>query len=164
MQQFRFQGEDHRDKGSLVKAWVDGVPFEEAAREQIRNISMMPFIYKHIAIMPDVHLGATVGSVIATKGAVIPSAVGVDIGCGMMAQRLSLKASDLPDNLIFFRRAVDKVKVVVADIGESNFEGHEIVSTKDGHVWVRLGTDNSDDYYPWCVITYSPREGASDGE
>jgi tRNA-splicing ligase RtcB len=61
----------------------------------------MPFIHKHVAIMPDVHwgMGATVGSVIPTKGAIIPAAVGVDIGCGMMAQRTSLTASDLPDNL-----------------------------------------------------------------
>ena len=61
----------------------------------------MPFIFKHVAAMPDVHvgIGATVGSVIPTKGAVIPAAVGVDIGCGMMAARTSLMASDLPDNL-----------------------------------------------------------------
>jgi tRNA-splicing ligase RtcB len=84
-----------------IKAWTRGVPVEEAAKQQLRNIANMPFIHKHVAVMPDVHygLGATVGSVIATKGAIIPAAVGVDIGCGMIAQRTSLTASDLPDNL-----------------------------------------------------------------
>ncbi len=92
-----------------VKLWTDGVPFEEAARKQVENLARMPFVFKHVAIMPDVHwgMGATVGSVIATRGAVIPAAVGVDIGCGMMAQRLSLKGSDLPDNLHALRSAIE---------------------------------------------------------
>jgi len=84
-----------------VKLWTDGVFLEEAARQQIRNIAGMPFVYKHVAIMPDVHLGkgATVGSVIPTKGALIPAAVGVDIGCGMMAVKTALTAKDIPSNL-----------------------------------------------------------------
>jgi tRNA-splicing ligase RtcB len=92
-----------------IKAWIDGVPIEDQAREQLLNLSSMPFIYRHIAAMPDVHwgLGATVGSVIATKGAIIPAAVGVDIGCGMMAQRTSLTASDLPDNLAELRTQIE---------------------------------------------------------
>lgn len=94
----------------LIKAWVKGVPVEEAAKRQAANIAGMPFIHKHVALMPDVHLGrgATIGSVIPTKGAVIPSAVGVDLGCGMLAHRTSLKASDLPDNLKLIRSAIEQ--------------------------------------------------------
>lgn len=96
-------------KGGLIKAWVDGVQVEAQARAQLDNIAAMPFIHKHVAIMPDVHwgMGATVGSVIPTKGAIIPAAVGVDIGCGMVAQRTSLTASDLPDNLHALRTAIE---------------------------------------------------------
>ena len=73
--------------------------------QQLRNLASLPFIHKHVAAMPDVHwgMGATVGSVIATKSAIIPTAVGVDIGCGMMAVQTSLKAGDLPDNLAGIR-------------------------------------------------------------
>jgi len=101
-----FQGE----RGGLIKAWIDGVDVEDQARQQLDNIAAMPFIHKHIAIMPDVHwgMGATVGSVIPTKGAIIPAAVGVDIGCGMMAVRTSLTASDLPDNLHGLRTAIEE--------------------------------------------------------
>lgn len=96
--------------GGLIKAWTKGVTVEDKALEQVDNIASMPFIHKHIAIMPDVHwgMGATVGSVIPTKGAIIPAAVGVDIGCGMIAQRTSLTASDLPDNLFALRSAIEK--------------------------------------------------------
>lgn len=84
-----------------VKMWNNGVPFEHAVFDQVSNIAKLPFAFSHVAVMPDAHYGkgSTVGSVIATKGAVIPAAVGVDIGCGMIACRLSLKASQLPDNL-----------------------------------------------------------------
>src|SRR6187402_2327060 len=93
-----------------IKAWVDGVAFEDAARRQVENVASMPFVYKHVAIMPDVHLGmgATVGSVIATRGAIVPAAVGVDIGCGMEAVRTSLAASDLPDSLGPVRSAIEQ--------------------------------------------------------
>jgi tRNA-splicing ligase RtcB (3'-phosphate/5'-hydroxy nucleic acid ligase) len=96
--------------GGLVKAWVDGVQLEAQARQQLDNMAAMPFIHKHIAIMPDCHwgMGATVGSVIPMKGAIIPAAVGVDIGCGMMAHRTSLMASDLPDNLFALRTAIEE--------------------------------------------------------
>ncbi len=79
------------------------------AMTQLTNIAQLPFIHHHIAAMPDVHLGkgATVGSVIPTKGAIIPAAVGVDIGCGMNAVRLSLKAKDLPDSLRQVRSAIE---------------------------------------------------------
>lgn len=92
-----------------IKMWTRGVSVEESAMEQIRNVASLPFIHKHVAVMPDAHwgMGATVGSVIATKGAVIPAAVGVDIGCGMMAVKTCLTASDLPDNLSVLRSAIE---------------------------------------------------------
>jgi len=95
--------------GMPVKAWTRGVPVEDAAKQQLLNIASMPFIFRWIAAMPDVHLGkgATVGSVIPTKKAIIPAAVGVDIGCGMMAVRTSLNARDLPDNLHPIRTAIE---------------------------------------------------------
>src|SRR5215467_1161367 len=97
-------------QGAPVKAWVKGVPLEDAARKQLINVSQLPFIYKWVAAMPDVHwgIGATVGSVIPTKGAIIPAAVGVDIGCGMMAVQTDLNARDLPDNLHAIRTAIEK--------------------------------------------------------
>lgn len=93
-----------------IKMWTKGVEVEEQALQQLRNIASMPFIHSHIAAMPDVHygLGATIGSVIATKGAIIPAAVGVDLGCGMSAIKTSLKASNLPDNLAHIRNAIEK--------------------------------------------------------
>jgi tRNA-splicing ligase RtcB len=96
-------------QGGLIKAWIDGVSVEDQARKQLDNIASMPFIHKHVAIMPDCHwgMGATVGSVIPTKGAIIPAAVGVDIGCGMMAVRTSLTGSDLPDNLHGLRTEIE---------------------------------------------------------
>jgi tRNA-splicing ligase RtcB len=77
--------------GAPIKAWTRGAPIEAPAMAQLRNVASLPFIHSHIAVMPDVHwgMGATVGSVIPTVGAIIPAAVGVDIGCGMMAVRTS---------------------------------------------------------------------------
>ncbi len=93
-----------------IKAWVRGVPVEAEALAQLRAMAHMPFIHGWVAVMPDVHLGkgATVGSVIPTRGAVIPAAVGVDIGCGMMAVRTTLMAHQLPDNLLEVRHAVEE--------------------------------------------------------
>jgi tRNA-splicing ligase RtcB len=95
--------------GVPIKAWTRGVPVEEAAKKQLLNIATLPFIHRWIAVMPDVHLGkgATVGSVIPTKKAIIPAAVGVDIGCGMMAVRTSLSASELPDDLHALRTMIE---------------------------------------------------------
>lgn len=95
--------------GSPIKMWTRGVPVDDGARVQLSKAAQMPFIFKHMAAMPDVHIGigATIGSVIPTKGAVIPAAVGVDIGCGMMAAQTSLMASDLPDNLEGIRSAIE---------------------------------------------------------
>lgn len=103
--------EVYQEGGKPIYAWTKGVQVEEEARLQLYNLSKMPFIHKHVAAMPDVHwgMGATVGSVIATKGAIIPAAVGVDIGCGMMAVQTSLKASDLPDNLGEMRAKIESV-------------------------------------------------------
>ncbi|MDB5071699.1 MAG: ligase [Candidatus Eremiobacteraeota bacterium] len=97
--------------GRPVKAWVDGVEFDAGARRQVENIASLPFIHDHVAVMPDVHVGkgATVGSVIPTIGAIVPAAVGVDIGCGMIAQKLSLSADDLPTDLRRVRDAIEKV-------------------------------------------------------
>jgi tRNA-splicing ligase RtcB len=96
--------------GVPIKMWTRGVPVDEKAKDQLAAASKMPFIFRHVAAMPDVHvgIGATVGSVIPTKGAVIPAAVGVDIGCGMMAARTSLMAHDLPDSLDGIRAAIEQ--------------------------------------------------------
>ncbi|MGZ8426073.1 MAG: RtcB family protein [Candidatus Binatia bacterium] len=98
------------ENGVPIKAWTKGVAVEASAEKQLRNVAAMPFIYKWVAAMPDVHwgIGATVGSVIPTKGAIIPAAVGVDIGCGMMAVQTTLTGSQLPDNLRAIRTAIEK--------------------------------------------------------
>lgn len=98
------------DHGRHIKLWTRGVPVEEDARQQLSNIARLPFIFSHLAVMPDVHLGkgSTIGSVIPTLRAIIPAAVGVDIGCGMIAARTSLTASDLPENLHEWRSAIEK--------------------------------------------------------
>ena len=99
-----------QEGGTPIRLWTQGVPVEDQAREQLINTSKMPFIYKWMAVMPDVHLGmgATIGSVIPTKEAIIPAAVGVDIGCGMMAVQTTLNANDLPDNLRGLRIELEK--------------------------------------------------------
>lgn len=93
---------------SIAKVWTDHV--EDSAMKQIENVLTLPFIHKHVAIMPDVHMGygATVGSVIPTKKAIIPAAVGVDIGCGMMAVQLTLTAEDLPESLAALRSDIER--------------------------------------------------------
>jgi tRNA-splicing ligase RtcB len=93
-----------------IRMWTQGVPVEEEARQQLIDTAKMPFIFKHLAVMPDVHLGkgSTIGSVIPTKGAIIPASVGVDIGCGMMAARTTLFARDLPDNPHGLRVAIER--------------------------------------------------------
>lgn len=93
-----------------ILAWLDPSTIEPQALEQLHNISEMPFVFKHLAVMPDCHLGkgATVGSVIATEGAIIPAAVGVDIGCGMIAVRTKFFAKDLPDDLSKIRHSIER--------------------------------------------------------
>ncbi|MCH1924346.1 RtcB family protein [Shewanella sp. C32] len=92
-----------------IKAWTKGVLFEDKALQQLNNVAALNIVHSHIAVMPDVHLGkgATIGSVIPSVNAVIPAAVGVDIGCGMVAVRTTLKASQLPDNLSAIRHAFE---------------------------------------------------------
>lgn len=116
----------------LNKTAKHGVPvkifttdIEDDAIHQLRNLAQLQFVHSHIAVMPDVHVGkgATVGSVIPTKQAIIPSAVGVDIGCGMNAMRLSLKAQQLPDNLAKVRSAIE-AKVPVG------FNQHQSITVK----------------------------------
>ncbi len=96
--------------GVPIKMWTHGVPVDERAKEQLRLTAQMPFVFKHVAVMPDVHvgIGSTVGSVVPTRKAIIPAAVGVDIGCGMMAVRTSLSASDLPDSLAGVRSVIER--------------------------------------------------------
>lgn len=121
------------EAGGLVKSWTEGVAFEAQAREQLIRISQLPFIHKWVAAMPDVHAGrgATVGSVIPTRGAIIPAAVGVDIGCGMMAIKTSLRAEDLPDSLSGIRSDIERV-VPVGNASHQNVP--KLVETE----WINL--------------------------
>ena len=93
-----------------IKAWVKDVPVDQKALQQLHNTAKLEVVFPHLAVMPDVHwgMGATIGSVIPTKNAIIPAAVGVDIGCGMMAVQTSLKASDLPESLAEIRSNIEK--------------------------------------------------------
>src|SRR5579885_2521546 len=95
-------------KGKVpVHIYTDDI--DHAALRQLLHIASLPIVHPHIAAMPDVHggTGATVGSVIPTRGAIIPAAVGVDIGCGMNAVRLSARAEDLPESLGRIRGAIE---------------------------------------------------------
>lgn len=116
------------NKGRVpIFIWTEDI--ESSAIEQLVNISALPFIHDHVAVMPDVHagIGATVGSVIPTRKAIIPAAVGVDIGCGMMAVQLTLKAHELPVNLRGVREAIEKVVPV-------GFKGHPRNAIRTGPV------------------------------
>ena len=98
----------HSGYGVPVKIFTNDI--ESEALEQLSQLAQLQFIHAHIAVMPDVHagIGATVGSVIPTQSAIIPAAVGVDIGCGMNAIRLSLTAAQLPDDLKSLRLAIER--------------------------------------------------------
>lgn len=101
---------DVNGRQKLIKLWEPAdYPFEEEAMAQIRNAASLPFMFKHIAVMADAHAGkgSTVGTVVATKGAIVPAMVGVDIGCGMMAIRLSIGANELPDTLQHIRGQIE---------------------------------------------------------
>jgi tRNA-splicing ligase RtcB len=93
-----------------IVTFLPPATIEPQATQQLINISEMPFVFHHVAVMPDCHVGkgATIGSVIATKGAVIPAAVGVDVGCGMIAVKTKFVAKDLPDNLDRLRVAIEQ--------------------------------------------------------
>lgn len=110
----------HEIAGGKIKLWTQLDSVESQALDQLKNIAALPWIFKHVAVMPDVHFGkgATVGSVIATKNAVSPAAVGVDIGCGMGAVLTNLTAKDLPDSLHQIRLDIEATVPV-------GFNGHE---------------------------------------
>src|SRR5262245_41616211 len=95
--------------GGLVPVRIFTDEVEPEALRQLEQLSQLPFVHGHVAAMPDVHfgIGASVGTVIPTRGAIIPAAVGVDIGCGMNALRLTLKAEDLPESLRYVRAAIE---------------------------------------------------------
>jgi tRNA-splicing ligase RtcB len=126
-----------------VKIWTDEV--ESKALDQLRNIANLPFIYKHIAVMPDVHygIGATIGSVIATKQAIIPAAVGVDIGCGMMAVETSLFANDLPESLKKLRDDIERAipHGFVSIQGRSTKGNFDIMTSANASKWSLLSED-----------------------
>src|ERR1700751_3141431 len=130
------------EKGAPIKAWTKGVQLEDQARQQLLNVGQLTFIFKWLAAMPDVHwgVGATVGSVIPTKGAIIPAAVGVDIGCGMMAVETNLNARDLPDNLKGIRAAIEKA----VPHGRTNHGGRgdvgawQTIPARNAEAWQRL--------------------------
>lgn len=126
--------------GKPVKLWTDGVPVEDDARKQLLNTARMPFIFKHLAVMPDVHLGkgSTIGSVIPTVGAIIPAAVGVDIGCGMIAARTSLHARDLPDNLHGLRNAIEHAVPHGKTFGKRDQGAWADVPAKADKAWGQL--------------------------
>jgi tRNA-splicing ligase RtcB len=98
-----------KGKNVPIKLWTELGSVEPVALDQLKNIAALPWVFKHVAVMPDVHYGkgATVGSVIAMKDAVSPAAVGVDIGCGMAAVKTNLSASDLPESLTAIRSAIE---------------------------------------------------------
>ncbi len=126
--------------GKPVKAWIEGVPLDAGAREQLLNTARLPFIFKHLAVMPDVHLGrgSTIGSVIPTQGAIIPAAVGVDIGCGMLAARTSLVAADLPDNLFGLRSAIEKAVPHGKSHGRHDRGAWQDVPAQADQVWASM--------------------------
>lgn len=97
------------ERGVPLKMWTNGVPVEPDAIDQLHRTASLPFNFKHVAVMPDVHVGtgSTIGTVIATKGAIVPATVGVDLGCGMMAIKTSLSANELPDNLSRLRPCIE---------------------------------------------------------
>ncbi|MEE1868848.1 RtcB family protein [Pseudomonas auratipiscis] len=123
--------------GKPIKLWTQGVPVEDEARKQLINTAKMPFIFKHLAVMPDVHLGkgSTIGSVIPTLGAIIPAAVGVDIGCGMIAASTSLVASDLPENLHRLRSAIEKAVPHGKTFGRHDQGAWDQVPAQADHAW-----------------------------
>lgn len=116
-----------------IISFTDPAGIEPAALQQLHNIAELPFIHHHVAVMPDVHLGmgATVGSVIATDGAIIPAAVGVDIGCGMIAVRTKFTANDLPDSLDETRKGIERRIPLGAGKGNGKFTEGANLRIKD---------------------------------
>ena len=140
-----------------VKIYTDHV--EPDTLKQLENVAQLPFVHHHVAAMPDVHLGkgATIGSVIPTTGAIIPAAVGVDLGCGMNAVRLSLRADQLPDSLRRARAEIEKaVPVGMAGHGESSW-------CEDGLKQVASGLQPILDKYPTISARWQSQLGSLGG-
>jgi tRNA-splicing ligase RtcB len=130
----------HNEGHTPVKSWTRGVSFDSGARQQVGKMARMPFIHKWIAVMPDVHVGvgATVGSVIPTIGAVIPAAVGVDLGCGMIAVKTTLRADQLPESLAALRSEIE-TKVPHGQSGKGRDKGSWTNTPNDvRHAWTPL--------------------------
>ena len=119
-----------------IKVWAPIHEVESGALDQLKNTASLPFIFKHVAVMPDVHygIGATVGSVVATKGAVVPACVGVDIGCGMMAALMPFKSKRLPDNLQALFDSISKAVPVGQDMHQS--PTYHVQSLVEGYAWL----------------------------
>ncbi len=129
--------------GVPLKMWTRGVPVEDQARNQLVNAAKLPIVHSHVAAMPDVHfgIGATVGSVIPTLRAIIPAAVGVDIGCGMMAAKTTLRAEDLPDNLFPLRSAIERAVPHGRATGTRDPGAWGMVPGTVDRAWQQLATD-----------------------
>ena len=129
--------------GVPIKAWTRGVAIEDAAKRQLANVARLPIVFRHVAVMPDVHfgIGATVGSVVPTQGAIIPAAVGVDIGCGMMAVETTLVASQLPDSLAALRTAIERAVPHgrTANGGRGDRGAWHDVPAATAEAWAELG-------------------------
>jgi len=127
--------------GKIIKAWKRGVPFDDNTIEQLKKTAQLPFIFKHIAAMPDAHLGSgsTIGTVMPTLGAVCPAAVGVDIGCGMFAQHLQITKQDLLNRgLPEIRAAIEKAVPHgrTNDGGEGDRGAWHNVAQKISNTWL----------------------------
>jgi hypothetical protein len=122
-----------------IKLRTDGVAVEQVAMEQIRNVASLPVVGPHVAIMPDVHwgVGATVGSVIPTRAAIIPAAVGVDLGCGMMAARTDLSVNDLAGKMAVIREAVERQIPVGGPGIKGSWDQQGTTPERVLHVWER---------------------------
>ena len=129
---------DIQSTGKPIKAWVRGVDLAENAKRQLQATAALPIVHSHVAVMPDVHwgMGATIGSVIPTLGAIVPAAVGVDIGCGMCAVQTSLVASDLPDNLRGMRKMIEHAVPHGRSSGRRKDKGSwQEVPRRVGNLW-----------------------------
>lgn len=132
-------------------SWIEPEAIEPQAMEQATRLSKMPFIFGHVALMPDCHLGkgATVGSVIATDGAIIPAAVGVDIGCGMVAVETNLSAGDLPDSLDSLRADIEqRIPTGIGDRGRNADLSPGVVARMSAWAGDRDSADRTDASWP----------------
>lgn len=133
----------HREGAVPIRLWTRGVPVEAAAREQLSKLARLPIVGPHVAVMPDVHvgIGATVGSVVPTRFAIIPAAVGVDIGCGMMAARLDMDAGHLPDTLNRVRSAIEAAVPHGRTAGKHDRGAWHDVPEENDAAWAELAPE-----------------------